>query len=554
MKKRTTSFLFLLILLIFTTTSALAETYYFRLDQEIIDVYWNEDGTLTLKYLFIFYNDTFADPIEWVDVGVPNSNYSLNNVTASVDGHNIGNIEYSPYVSPGVAVGLGSNAIRPGATGQVTVTIRDIRGVLFTDDKADDYASARFYTSWFDSEFVYGITSITVVYHLPPGVQPDEPRWHSSPSGFPDEPAAGHDSEGRITYSWTNTNANGYTQYRFGASFPANYVPSNTVTSPTMMQRLNISEDALIGIFVFGCIGLVVVGFPVMAIISSRRRKMQYLPPKIRIEGHGIKRGLTAIEAAVVMEQSMDKILTMVLFAVIKKDAAKVIKKDPLEIKAISPQPKKLRAYEKSFIEAFEKKGRTRRRALQDTMVKLIKSASKKMKGFSRRDTVKYYKEIMRKAWAQVEAAGTPDVKSAKFDEVMEWTMLDRDFDNRTRDVFRNQPVFVPMWWGRYDPGYRGARPATRPSSGPTGKTATSLPHLPGSDFAASMVRGVESFAGGVIGSITDFTSGITKKTNPVPKSTSRSGGGWSSGGGGSSCACACACAGCACACAGGGR
>ncbi len=560
LKKRATSFLFALVLLILTTSSALAQIYYFRLDQEIIDVYWNEDGTLTLKYMFFFYNDTFADRMEWVDVGIPNSNFSLSNVTASVDNHNINIIEHSPYVSPGVAVGLGNNAIRPGATGHVTVTIRDIRGVLFTDDLGDEYASAKFYTSWFDSEYVYGITSLTVIYHLPPGVQPNEPRWHSSSFGFPSAPIAGHDSEGRITYSWTNENANGYTQYRFGASFPAKYVPKNTISSPTIMQRLNISKDAINEVLVFGTIVTVLIGVPAMILMAGRRRKMQYLPPKIRIEGHGVKRGLTAIEAAVVMERPLDQILTMILFAVLKKGSATVTKREPLEIEAISPQPKKIRAYEKKFIEAYKKKGLKRRRFLQTTMVKLIRSVSKKMKGFSRKDTAKYYKKIMRKAWAQVEAAETPDIKSATFDEVLEWIMLDRDFDDRTRDLFRNQPVVVPRWWSRYDPGYRGARSTSRPSSGSTGKTPTSLPHLPGSDFAASVALGVESFAGGVLGSIHEFTIGITNKTNPLPKSSSGSkgasgAGGWRTpGGGGGTCACACACAGCACACAGGGR
>jgi hypothetical protein len=181
-----------------------------------------------------------------------------------------------------------------------------------------------------------------------------------------------------------------------------------------------------------------------------------------------------------------------------------------------------------------------------------VKNVSAKMKGFSRKETIAYYRSIMEKAWSQVEAAGTPEVKSQKFDEVMEWTMLDKDYDDHTRRVFTGGPVFVPMWWGRYDPVYRGGM-ASRPVSTPSvGGGGLSLPHLPGSDFAASMVNGVQDFSAKVVGNLTDFTSGVTTKTNPVPVSTSsgRSSGGRSGGG----CACACACAGCACACAGGGR
>lgn len=143
----------------------------------------------------------------------------------------------------------------------------------------------------------------------------------------------------------------------------------------------------------------------------------------------------------------------------------------------------------------------------------------------------------------------------------MGWTMLDGDFEDKTQDVFRRGPVYLPMWWNRYDPGYArtttsgpSASKTAAPSSRTTGGSA--LPNLPGTDFAASMATGISNFSSDVVGNITDFTNRITQKTNPVPKPTSSSSrSGWSSGGGGSSsCACACACAGCACACAGGGR
>ena len=87
-------------------------------------------------------------------------------------------------------------------------------------------------------------------------------------------------------------------------------------------------------------------------------------------------------------------------------------------------------------------------------MTALIKSVALKMKGFSRKETVAYYKDIIERAWKQVESADTPEVKSAKYDEVMEWTMLDKDYDDRTRRTFSGGPVFVPHWWGNYDPTF----------------------------------------------------------------------------------------------------
>ena len=51
------------------------------------------------------------------------------------------------------------------------------------------------------------------------------------------------------------------------------------------------------------------------------------------------------------------------------------------------------------------------RRALQEMMTDLVQSVSEKMRGFSRKETVAYYKDIMEKAWQQVEQADTPEMK-----------------------------------------------------------------------------------------------------------------------------------------------
>ena len=77
------------------------------------------------------------------------------------------------------------------------------------------------------------------------------------------------------------------------------------------------------------------------------------------------------------------------------------------------------------------------------------------MKGFSRKELVDYYKDIVEKAWIQVEAAETPEVKSQKYDEYMDWTMLDKKYDDRTKETFGTGPVILPNWWWRYDPVVR---------------------------------------------------------------------------------------------------
>ena len=554
------SFLAIFLIAVFLPFSnAIAQTYSFNVDRQQIDVFWESDGTLSLLYEIVFSNSGFADPIDFVDIGFPSNNYQISNVSASVDGHPISDIEDSPYVTYGVALSLGGNAIQPGQIGTVNLKVSGIRDILFVDNEDESYASAVFSPNYFGSEFVSGPSDITIVYHLPPGVQPAEPKWHGAPSGFPETPETGFDSENRITYTWRNPSASASQFYLFGASFPLTYVPAGTVEKPNLSQQtgINFNSDAFIGFIIFSFICLIFIAFIWAIVVAERRRKLRYLPPKIAIEGNGIKRGLTAPEAAILLEQGMDKIMTMILFSVIKKDAASVTQRDPMRLDIPENLPKDLREYEILFLDAFRETHKTKRRkALQKMMVKLVKIVANKMKGFSKRESLAFYRKIVEDAWLQVEQAETPEVKSEKYNEELEWTMLDKNYERRAQDTF-TRPVIIPIWWHRYDPGVgRSASPGSmgKVSSVPsksTGGGSLSLPTLPGGDFAASMVTGVQNMSASVLGSLSDFTGGVTKVTNPPPKTSSRrSGGGWS--GGGSSCACACA--GCACACAGGGR
>ncbi len=549
---------------------AAAQTYYFNVVDETVDAYYNSDGTLTLEYAYTFANDTSASPIEYVDLGLPNGNFDLSNVSASVDGKRITDIahadpQYLEGSSNGVTLGLGANAIQPGRVGTVMVKIEGITGVFYKYNKGDvqGYASVRLMPNYFGSAYAYGQTNMKVSIHLPQGVTPDEPLWEQQTSwGGSVDPETYLDSEGRVTYTWANPKASASAKYEFSAAFPATYIPTSALQTGIQLSDEAISNIICTCIFlVFAAIfGLIIYA----SIVGAKKRKLAYLPPKIAIEGHGIKRGLTAVEAAILMEQPMDKVLTMILFGVIKKDAAAVTSREPLKLEITSPRPEGLQPYENDFLAAYEESTeKAKQKALQEVMVNLVKSLSEKMKGFSRKETIAYYKEINERAWKQVEAADTPEVKSKKYDEVMEWTMLDKDYEDRTRDTFSSGPVYVPMWWGHFDPTYHAPAASTISSGIPSGgggvgsgKTTINLPSLPGADFAASMVSGVQSAAGGLVGNITEFTSGITNKTNPVPPPSRSSGSSWrsSGGGGGHSCACACACAGCACACAGGGR
>jgi hypothetical protein len=532
------------------STAAAQSSYSFSLDKEITNVYWNTDGTLALDYVFTFTNDPGAHVIDFVDVGMPNGNFDQSSITADVQGQAVSiSSDFQGQGGNGFSVDMGAHAIQPGQQGSVHVHVGRISQVIYADSNdPTTYASADFSPTWFGSKYVHGNTDLTVIFYLPPGVQANEPRYHDI-SNWPGDkiPQIGLDNQGRVTYTWHSTAASGSTQYIFGASFPQKYIPAETiVTAPAF----DIGEAIASA---FGCLGslscpvlffLIIIGSIIASAVNASRRKLAYLPPKVQIEGHGIKRGLTAVEAAILMEQPLDKVLTMLLFGVIKKGAAQVISREPLQIKTMPTQAAApLYEYETGFLQAFNLPNiAARKTSLQGMMVALVKSVSEKMKGFSRKETLDYYQNIMERAWQQIAAAGTPEVQSQMFDESMEWTMLDKNYDDRTRRVFTG-PVFVPMWWGNYDPGYHPVSSA--PAAGGMPSVSGGRATLPGASMAASMVSGAQNFAGQVVGNVGSFTSGVTDRTNPIPVST----GGGRSGGG-----CACACAGCACACAGGGR
>jgi hypothetical protein len=557
MKRRLSILLGILILTLSLVIPAMAQEYSFRLEAETVNVFWNSDGTLTLDYLFVFSNDPGAHAIDFVDVGMPNGHFDFNSITADVNGVPVGiSRDYQGDGAYGFAVDLGAQAIPPGQTGQVHVRVGRITHMLYPDDnEPDTYASGEFSPTWFGSAYVHGTTNLTVIFHMPPGVQPQEPRYHLPRGGWPcaSEPTAAYDAEGRIAYTWSCPTAAGDTQYTFGLSFPRQYVPASAITKPSV----EIDWESLLGLACLcGCFLLFVV-LPVWATIQGKKRKLEYLPPKISIEGHGIKRGLTAVEAAILMEQPLDKVLTMILFGVLKKGAASVVRRDPLDLEIASPLPEGLHEYEREFLAAFEDKNlATRRKKLQEMTVNLVKSVAEKMKGFSRKETIAYYQSIMERAWQQIEAAETPEIKSQMYDQALEWTMLDKDYDDRTRRVFTG-PVYVPVWWGRYDPTFHpvsaSVAPATAARPAAASGSGRAPISVPGASFAASLVNGVQGMASKVVGNVQAFTAGVTNRTNPPPVSTTSSSGRFG-GGGGCACACACACAGCACACAGGGR
>jgi len=537
----------------------LAADYGFTLDKNISRVTINRDGSVDVEYWLTFTCDAGAHPIDIIDVGMPNGSYRLESVRADLDGDITVTIQRSEVVNPGVEVHLLTNTIQPGQTGTLHLTV-NVPRMIYPDSEDDTYASIEFGPTWYDGNYVHGTTDLAVSFVFPAGVTNEETKWHYREFDEVDK------EDERIVFTWREPQASPSKQYMFGVGFPRSYVDADAIAAPpSASSEIVGSVCGLLsclfspgcwGFGIFGAVMLLVIGGSVLSTLNARRRRMKYLPPSVGVEGVGVKRGLTAVEAAILLETPLDKVLTMILFGLMKKGAVRVVSEKPLKLERTTPAPTELRDYEQNFIEAIGGKGQLKQKALRTVMVDLVKAVNEKLKGFSRKETVAYYRDIVRRAWGQVQAANTPELKGRALTENIDWTMLDEDFDEKIGPTLGPQPIFIPYWWYWGLPG-RVGRAASVPAPQPTGAPAVGMPQvqlptLPGADFANTIVTGIEGVANNVVTNIEQFTTGVTKVTNPKAFSSGSTGRSLSSGG--CACACACACAGCACACAGGGR
>jgi hypothetical protein len=560
----------LCIALVGSVPGAWAQDWLFTVDRNISRVWVNRDGSADIEYWLTYTCASGAHPIDVIDVGLPNSSYRLSSAQAwysagAGGGEEVSltDIRKSEWLDIGVEVHMGQYTIQPGQQGTLHLIV-NVKEMVYPDSEDESYASVRFTPHYYDSDVVVGDTYMEIQFAFPTGVTSEETRYHEREFDEVDQ------IDDRIVFIYTYSDIAGYETYDHGISFPRSYVdqvykvPVTTGTGSSGGGGLRIDDD-MIGLACFGIFGLFFVGSAVLGTVQNKKRKMKYLPPALSVEGVGIKRGLTAVESAILLERPLNKVLTMIMFGLLKKRAIVVVEEDPLRLEKVDPLPeRKWRDYESRFLEAIAKDGSLDQEILRKTIVELIRSVNKRMKGFSRKETVAYYRSIVDRAWDQVTSESTPEVKSQYFDQALEWMMMDDKFEERTERTFGTGPVFLPPWWAHYRPWVPTVRSArsgsgtrtvssSRSSSGGGGRQIT-LPTLPGAAFASTIVGGMERTASGIVSKVESFTSGVTQRTNPPPVRSSSGSRSSSHRSGGCACACACACAGCACACAGGGR
>ncbi|MFP4393658.1 MAG: hypothetical protein ACLFTI_00200 [Anaerolineales bacterium] len=613
----------IVLLLTLVGNPILAQSYSFAVPQMQMQVYVQPDASVRIVYDITFENH--GDPIDVVDIGTPHDNYDIGNMSASIDGEPLTDIRTSEYIDTGVEVHLDGQEIGRGEQGTLhfEFTMPDM---VYQDTTDKEKASLQITPTWFDSDLVRGTTHLQLAIHIPEGVEPDEVVYQkeefTNKALFNDRVVA--------LWEWPETKIT--REHLVGVSFPKR-VMQNVITmnifqltnkwltdNPMVYLMLGAFNIALLSFLFFrftggtGCtvyvlllggavflffIGPLMVLFSIPILIAltlfnettlrkhkGKRKKRTYLPAIAEVEGGGIKRGLTAPEAAIILEMPLNKVLTLVIFGLLEKGLLEQEQADPLQVKVaedfkVMDQSdldtiKERRAYrqnvaqrkgtvvhsyEDRFLDLIEQHSDKPVQEIDFSkpMEWLIKIAAAKMKGFDLSDTQDYYRRVMDRAMKQASSIGEIEQREKYLDKYLPWVMMNEEYPTvMTHHGHHYWPI-----WARH-----AMRPATS-SGGPSiggGKSSSGGGRTTFGDVGASFAGWAESTMGGmaaailpgslqapqVKGGVVDL-SGVDKVTGDVFTAlmeSSKSG----DSGGGSGCACACAGCACACACAGGGR
>jgi len=547
-----------LALLLCCALPAHAQNYSFAVPEMLMQVIVQEDGSTHIIYDITFEN--FGSAIDIVDIGVPHKNYSIGNMSASIDGVALTDIRKSEYVNPGVEVHLKGQAIRSGARGTLHFEMT-MPEMIFTDTTNKENASLQITPTWFDSDLVRGTGTIEIRVVMLEGIQPDEVLYQDV--AFSDK----YVENGRVVAVWRYENVTATQAYRVGVSFPQRGL-TNVITVTTWDLFMRWLDDAMgvIAVFAGVCLPFALPAFIIWMVARGIKKasKPNYLPPIAQVEGGGIKRGLTAPEAAVILEMPLNKVLMLVIFGLLEKglvqkaegtgsltEALKVEIADAyrtdLENANARAQYRRsiaqkqgavIHNYEDAFLDLIQKSPDKPVKQLNvvKPMQKLVDIAAAKMQGFDLSETQDYYRRVIERAMEQAAALGDIKQREQYLDKYGSWVMLDKNY---RRAVTVGSYNYWPIWARQAGPAAAGG--ASTSTAGGAASSGRPAPKF--GDVASSFAGWAETTMGGMAAAIMPTT---LKKPAPVSSS--------SGGSSGSSCACACAGCACACACAGGGR
>ncbi len=516
-----------------------AQERVYHIDYEWVKIGINQDGTIDLFYEMSLTLDSGPN-INYVFIGQPQDDFEIGDAFDQY-GHSLTTSKASSGSDYKIQVDL-YEPLNAGQTTRFNLTTNVAR-MIWEDTQNPGNVGMQFVPTWWEQASIFDLRILVV---LPPGVNSDmvvttDVLWNNTLI-----------ENNRLAVFWEKQYLNPNEKYPIGVSFPAEYV-----------QKYEKQPAGIIAFFQTYGPTLLIVGFSIVIIIFVlyAARKKSYLTPRVGMETLGIRRGLTAVEASYLVEMKPTQIVTEILYSLLQKRALWVESADPaLKIKIMPLFKNKtgtdknpLRYYEIDFLHAVKKDGTLDEDKLAHTVVFLEETVEQKLRGYSRRDTVDYYRKIATKAWSQVEQAGTAELASKTYDEQLLWLLLDPNYRGRTETIFHDKPFYPSPFWFWYWYGYRhySPHPTYIPNvDAPT--KAAKPPTIPGSQFADNIATAVEKTSSNIVADVEKFANAIVpiqpQKASHTP---ARQGTGCVCAC--AACACACACVSCACACAGGG-
>ena len=290
--------------------------YYFG--QEWVKIWVEPDGSIDLFYNISITLD-YGDNINWISVGQPNSDFTIGQAIDQ-NGNTLQTEDISTSNDYKVKVNLKS-PLRAGETIWFTL-LTNVGQMIFEDQTNPGNDGMQFTASWYSAP----ILDSRILIVIPPGITEDEVKTGSvfwSNILYEEE---------RLAVYWEKQNSIPDERFNVAVSYPK----QQGWTSFPKTSDGGFLEN-------IGFLLLIIVFFAaIIFFIFLIKRKQPYKKPTVGIESLGILRGLTAVEASYLLDLKPTKIVTEILYGLLKKKAVWVKSTTPsLEFTIQEPYLKK---------------------------------------------------------------------------------------------------------------------------------------------------------------------------------------------------------------------
>ena len=237
-------------------------------------------------------------------------------------------------------------------------------------------------------------------------------------------------------------------------------------------------------IFALGCLVLGVFSFaypggqlilwilvPVIWQLERRNRRETavYSPATATVEGGGIKRGLTAPEASILLGSPFSKSALMILIGLLQKKVLHVENTDPFSVSidarfrsidhSLDGNERKrfrdaaasdvhiiLQTYEEHMLELLERSGKKPVTEIEFgiLIMPLVEMTSERMAGYDVGESRAYYREIVKRAPIEARMDGSLETEREKvFDRNLSWLLLGDEFEQAFAVEGKD---YLPSW------------------------------------------------------------------------------------------------------------